>query len=77
MLKSKEWWIEWTSTAVLMVGILLTAYNVYPLNVWLSLAGNLGWFVVAIMWRKWSLIVIQIIASIIYIGGLFSYYGIL
>jgi len=68
---------EWGSTAVLMTGIMLVAYNVYPLGVWFSLAGNLGWFIVALMWRKWSLIAIQIIACVIYISGLLNHYGVL
>lgn len=71
-----EFCAEWISTAILMVGILMTAYNVYPLGVWFSLIGNLGWFIVAYMWKKWSLITIQAIATIIYISGLTNHYGV-
>jgi hypothetical protein len=74
--KSLEWWMEWGSTAILIVGVALTAYNIYPMNVWFSLAGNFGWFIVGWMWKKYSLMVIQIIISIIYIMGVFKYYGI-
>lgn len=74
--KSLEWWLEWGSTAILIVGVALTAYNIYPMNVWFSLAGNFGWFIVGWMWKKYSLMVIQIIVSIIYIMGVFKYYGI-
>lgn len=76
-MKSLEWWAEWGATAILMIGISLVAYNVYPLGIWFSLAGNFGWFIVSIMWRKWSLIVIQIIACSIYISGLMSHYGVM
>ena len=76
MNKSLEWWMEWGSTAILIVGVALTAYNIYPLNIWFSLAGNFGWFIVGWMWKKYSLMVIQIIISIIYIMGVFKYYGI-
>ena len=72
-----DFWAEWISTAILMVGILLTAYNVYPLGIWFSLAGNLGWLVVAFLWNKWSLIAIQAIAVVIYISGLVNHYGVL
>ena len=44
--------LEWTSTAVLLVGVYLTAVNIYPMNVYISLIGNFGWLVVAVLWRK-------------------------
>jgi uncharacterized membrane protein len=72
-----DFWAEWISTGILMVGIVLTAYNVYPLGIWFSMIGNFGWFVVATIWKKWSLIVIQLMAVLIYISGLFSHYGVL
>jgi hypothetical protein len=40
------------------------------MNVFLSLAGNLGWLVVAVAWRKPSLIVIQLVITVIYVAGL-------
>jgi hypothetical protein len=62
--------MEWTATAVLMVGVALTAWNIYPLNIYFSLAGNFGWLIVGYMWRKWSLITIQLVVSIIYVAGI-------
>jgi hypothetical protein len=69
--------IEWLSTIILLVGVALTAYNIYPLGIWISFIGNLGWLVIGYMWRKWSLIAIQIIISTIYFSGLINYYGVL
>lgn len=68
--------MEWGSTVILIIGVALTAYNIYPLNVWLSLAGNFGWFVVGWMWRKYSLLTIQVVVTIIYVAGLFNHYGV-
>jgi hypothetical protein len=62
--------MEWTATAVLMVGVALTAWNIYPLNIYFSLAGNFGWFIVGYMWRKWSLIIIQLVVSALYVAGI-------
>jgi hypothetical protein len=64
--------IEWLSTAILIVGVTLTAWNIYPLNTYFSLAGNLGWFIIGYAWRKWSLVIIQLVISLIYIIGVFS-----
>jgi hypothetical protein len=60
------------STAILIIGVALTAWNIYPLNIYLSLLGNVGWMIIGLMWKKWSLITIQIVVTIIYIAGIMS-----
>lgn len=70
-----DWWVEWSATVVLIIGVWLTAYNIYPANVYFCLLGNLGWFFVAILWRKWSLGVVQVIVTAIYVAGLMNYWG--
>jgi len=64
--------LEWSSTAILLVGVYLTAVNVYPINVYISLIGNLGWFVVAILWRKWSLLTVQFVIVALYLYGVLT-----
>lgn len=76
-LKTFEWWAEWVSTTILIIGVILTAWNIYPLNIYLSLLGNFGWFIVGYIWKKWSLIIIQIILTVIYISGLMHHYGVI
>jgi hypothetical protein len=73
-LKEQSWqfWFEWLCTAVLIVGVALTSYNVYPLNIWLSFLGNLGWMILGYMWRKWSLFIVELIIVIIYIAGIYN-----
>ena len=66
------WYVEWISTAVLLFGCFLNAVNVYPANVYWCLAGNFGWSIVGIAWRKWSLIVIQSVVSVIYVYGIYT-----
>ena len=68
--KQVEFFFEWGSTIILLCGAALTSLNIYPMNVFLSLAGNLGWLVVSVMWRKPSLIVIQLVITVIYVAGL-------
>jgi hypothetical protein len=64
--------LEWSSTAVLLVGVYLTAVNIYPMNVYISLAGNFGWLVVAVLWRKWSLLTVQLVIVGIYLYGMLT-----
>ena len=73
-LKEQTWrfWFEWLCTLVLIIGVALTSYNVYPLNIWLSFLGNLGWMILGYIWRKWSLFVVELIITIIYIAGIYN-----
>lgn len=70
MNKKVEFFLEWTSTIILLVGAALTSLNIYPLNVYFSMVGNLGWLIVALSWRRPSLIVIQLVITVIYVAGL-------
>lgn len=73
-LRQQGWlfWFEWTITAILIIGVALTSYNIYPLNIWLSFIGNLGWMVLGYLWRKWSLFIVELIIVAIYLGGLYN-----
>jgi len=57
---------EWGITAALIIGAILTSLNIYPLNIWFLFASNLGWAIQAVMWRKYSLLVVQLAITIIY-----------
>lgn len=60
-------WFEWSITAILIAGAVLTSMNIYPANIWFLFTANLGWAVQAIMWRKWSLLTVQTVITIIYL----------
>ena len=65
---------EWSATAVLIIAVSLTSFNIYPLNIFISILSNIMWAVLAIWWRKISLLSIQIFLTIIYLAGLYKYY---
>jgi hypothetical protein len=67
-----EFFLEWTSTVLVIIGAVLTAWNVYPLNLAVQFVGNVGWFAVGYLWKKPSLMTIQAVISAIYITGLIS-----
>jgi hypothetical protein len=68
----KMFFLEWGSTAILLVGVYLTAINLYPINVYISLVGNFGWLLVAILWRKWSLLTVQLVIVALYMYGVLT-----
>lgn len=61
--------IEWAATITLIVAVALTSWNVYPLNIYMSALGNFLWLLMALHWKKWSLITIQIFILFIYGAG--------
>ena len=67
-----EFWFEWTCTVVLILGVALTSFNIYPLNIWISFLGNLGWMILGYMWRKWSLFIVELIIVAIYLVGIYN-----
>lgn len=74
MTSLKDSIIEWTLTVMLIAGVALTSFNVYPLNLWVSMIGNFGWLYLGWYWRKWSLFVVQLIITVIYILGISKVY---
>ena len=72
--KTKDWkfWFEWICTILLLTGVILTSFNIYPLNIWFLLIGNIGWVVLGILWHKISLIVMQTVITVIYVAGLLN-----
>tara|TARA_E500000178_G_C16958363_1_gene724794 strand:- start:524 stop:757 length:234 start_codon:yes stop_codon:yes gene_type:complete len=64
--------LEWSSTGILLLGVYLTSINIYPLNVYVSLVGNVGWLTVGVIWKKWSLFTVQAVICGIYVFGYLS-----
>ncbi len=56
-----------------MCGIFLTSFNIYPLNVVLSLIGSTLWTVAAIIQRDKPLFLVEAVAVVLYIAGLITY----
>jgi len=67
-----QWWFEWGITALLIAGMILTSFNIYPLNIYILLVSNLGWVIQAVMWRKTSLFVVQLVVTMIYVIGIIN-----
>ena len=62
-------WLQWIATVILMSAVALNAFNIFPLNIYISLLGNTLWIIVAYVWRKWSLLITSAIICSIYIVG--------
>lgn len=70
-------WIEWIATVFFLASVVLTSLNDYPLYLYVSLLTNVLWLLVGIVWRKWSLIIVEAIVCVTYMIGIIKYlYGI-
>ena len=72
--KTKDWYIKWAASIVLIIGMLFTANNIYPLNLYFHIVGLVGWFIVAMIWNDRALIVINAVSLAILTNGLLTYY---
>ena len=68
-----DWYVKWAATLVLMVGMITTSQNIYPINLFINLIGLVGWLVVAIAWHDRALIAINAVGISIYSEGILAW----
>jgi len=67
------WYGKWISSVILIIGMVLTAYNIFPMNLLFHVVGLSGWLLVAIAWNDRSLIMLNTVALVIYANGIIAY----
>ena len=72
--KTKDWYLKWVSSIILIIGILFTAQNIYPINLFISSIGLLGWTIVGFVWNDRAIMIVNAISLIIYLNGIINYY---
>ena len=65
--------LKWVSTLGVISSMLLTAYNVYPLNLYVALPATIGWIYISVQWKDNALITMNSVALFIYILGVINY----
>jgi len=63
-------YLKWLATFVTIIGAVFTSLNYYPLGPALLNIGAFLWLVVSVIWKEWSLIVINATLLLIYTIGL-------
>lgn len=61
--------IKWAGTILCLLGIGLTSFNIYPLNVFLSLIGSALWTWAGWMQRDTPLVLVEGVAVTLYFIG--------
>lgn len=65
--------IKWLGTILCLCGIFLTSFNVYPLNIVLSIIGSTLWTAAGIIQRDTPLVLVEAVAVLFYLAGLINY----
>ena len=69
-----DWYIKWVSSIILIVGMVLTANNLFPWNVLVQCLGIAGWLIVSVMWNDRALIIVNAVGVAILLNGLVAYW---
>jgi hypothetical protein len=64
--------IRWSGTVLCLIGIALTSLNIYPLNLLFGLVGSFLWTVQGYLYKDNALLIVELVATIIYIAGLIA-----
>lgn len=67
--------LKWLGTILCLSGIALTSFNIYPLNIILSLIGSFLWTVAGILQKDPPLILVEAVAVVLYLTGFITYLG--
>jgi len=62
--------LKWFSSVVLVIGIILTSYNIYPANLYVQVVGVLGWLFTGILTKDNPLIFINAIGFVVLVSGI-------
>ena len=65
--------LKWYATILCLIGIALTSFNIYPLNILFGLVGSGMWTVAGYMQDDAPLVLVEAVATIIYAVGLTTY----
>ena len=63
---------KWVSSLVIIAGLALTAFYIFPLNMYLLLVGITGWLGVALAWLDRCLIMLNVVAALIFTSGIIA-----
>lgn len=64
--------VKWVGTIFIVLAMMLTALNIYPLNLYVILVGSVLWVYVGIKWRDNSIILLNALGFVIYFMGIIN-----
>lgn len=65
--------IKWLGTTLCLIGIALTSFNVYPLNLFFGLIGSGFWTLAGVLQNDAPLVLVEFVSTVMYAIGILSY----
>lgn len=65
--------LRWSGTIFYMIGMLLTALNIFPLNLIFGAIGGILWCIVGFSYKDKALILVEAASAAIYLFGLINW----
>ena len=62
--------LKWSGTLLCLLGILLTALNIYPANIFLGFVGSFIWSIAGYALDDMPLFTVEIVAVVFYFAGI-------
>ena len=62
--------IKWTGTILCLIGIALTSFNIYPINIYLGFIGSALWAYAGYKQKDYALFLVEFVAVVMYAVGL-------
>lgn len=65
--------LKWSGTILCLIGIALTSFNIYPINIFFSLVGSALWTWAATLQKDLPLFLVELVAVLFYVAGVVSW----
>jgi hypothetical protein len=65
--------LKWSGTALCLIGIALTSFNIYPANIFFGLIGSVLWMLAGFLQQDAPLFLVEAVAVFIYITGVIAW----
>lgn len=65
--------VKWLGTLLCLIGIGLTSFNVYPLNLFFGLIGSGLWTSAGVLQNDAPLVLVEFVSTVLYLVGILSF----
>lgn len=65
--------VKWTGTVLCLIGIALTSFNIYPLNLIFGFVGSGLWTLAGYVQDDNPLMIVELVATVVYAAGIGTY----
>lgn len=65
--------IKWSGTVLCLIGIALTSFNIFPLNILFGLVGSGLWTYAGYLQNDAPLVLVEAVATVLYFIGVLAY----